>query len=473
MTMQTANLSEIHSTFDRYFTNGDFEQIIVEGQVLLESATRNNDSEKIRLSYLLLIKAYYYLGDIQKAYENVLYYQQLIEKVNRMNDDFNLHYVQAHIYEYEKNFNKVQQAVEKCIAIATRSQDYSQLCRIKIFNSNFLLTNGHLERALEEAQLAKNMMQLHEIQNLQLNFRCQLLIASATERLYKDSQLFNDLHVHPAIHQNPFERCRLFYTKALNNIYNEDWDLALINFHKANVLAHQQNALLMQIRIVQHSVTVYEHLTSYKEAFEAMKQLNELKETFYKTVMASRAIELNIIHNIEKIKARANIDPLSGVYNRYYLEERAGELLEEAMIQDDHICCMVFDVDNFKAINDTYGHLVGDEVIKMLGQTCNDVLKDSEAVVARYGGDEFVILSKSYGEQDVIEKSQRLFDTITNTTVSVKNMSLTISISMGIVCNKIIPTILFSTLFHSADQALYSAKRQGKNQIVYVADLNS
>lgn len=471
MTMQTVKLNKIHSKFDRYFTTGDFEKIVGEGQAMLASATQKNDAEKLKLSYSLLIKAYYYLGNIQKAYENMLYYQQIIEKSNRMNDDFNLHYMQAHIYEYEKDYTKMHQAVENCIAIATRSKDYLQLCRTKIFNSNFLLTNGHLERAFEEAQIAKNIMHVHTIENSILNFRCQLLIASATERLYKDSQLFNTLHTHPVTHQNYFERCRLFYTKALNNIYNEDWDLALINFHKANVLAHQQNALLMQLRIIQNSVIVYERLSHYKEAFEAMKQLNQLKEIFYKTALSSRVTELNMKHEIEKMKKRANVDPLSGVYNRYYLEERANELLEEAMINDDHICCIVFDVDNFKAINDTYGHLVGDEVIKMLGQTCNEVLKDSETVVVRYGGDEFVILSKSYGEQDVIEKSQRLFDAITNTTVSFQNTSLTIAISMGIVCNKIIPTTLFSTLFHSADQALYSAKRQGKNQIVYSADL--
>lgn len=467
--MQTFNFSKIRSMFDHYFIVGNFKQIMIDGQTLLEHAFAENDTEKMKLSYLTLIKASYYLGEFEKAYEYMLHYEQLISKLDGIQEDFYVHYLKAHLYEHEKNFTEVQQAIEKCTTIATKSANYSQLCRIKIFYSHLLLTNGQLELALDEAQSVKEIAHLHAIDELQLDFRCQLTIASVLHRVSKQTKPFDNLCLHPLALQNPFERCRLFYTQATNYIYNEDWELALKHLAEANHIAKQNNSLLMQIRITQQMVTIFEKLGYYKEALQAMKNLSEHKELLYETSLSSRLMEMNVKHNLEQIKKRANLDPLSGVYNRYYLEEHANTLLEQAILQDDHICCMVFDVDNFKAINDTYGHLVGDEVIKMLGQTCSSVLSDSETVVARYGGDEFVILSKSYGEQDVLDKSQRLFDAIADTDVCYENITVKISISMGIVCNRIVRTTLFSKLFQSADQALYAAKKQGKNQMVYVA----
>lgn len=256
-------------------------------------------------------------------------------------------------------------------------------------------------------------------------------------------------------------------------MYNQDLDLALHQLNEAYLLTQQNNDLLMQLRITQKQALIYEQLAHYKEAFDTMKRLGQLKEAFHKSNINSNIMAFSIKNNLKEMQTRANLDSLSGVYNRYYLEEYANDLLTQAMLHNDHICCIVFDVDNFKQINDTHGHLIGDKVIQMLGQTCQTVLVDSETIIARYGGDEFVILAKSYGEQDVLNKSQRVFEAITRNKIYCDTTEFSVSISMGIVCNRIVPTSDFKTLFHAADQALYRAKNQGKNQIVYVADDSS
>lgn len=468
MTIHLPDFTNVRTLFEQYFVAGNFDQVLKEGQDLLEQAWLEDEAKKVQFGYLMLIKAYYYVGEMEKAYEHVLLYRQLVEQQNRAHEDFYLYYINAHIYEYEKDFKKVKQAIDQCIAIATINEAYAQLCRVKIFHSQVLLTNGHFEQALAEAESAKELALVHSLTDLHLNFRSELIIACALEKLHNDSARINQLSLHPVAQQNLFERCRLFYTQALNAMHHKDLQTALHHFKEADCIAQKTKAHLMQLRIVTYYVTIYEELGLYKEALEAMKRFTKLKEIFYQTGLSSRIAELNVKYNVAQIQLRANLDPLSGVYNRYYLEERANSWLEQALVDDDHICCIVFDVDNFKAINDTHGHLLGDEVIKMIGKTCLDVLKNTETIVARYGGDEFVVMSKSYGEQDVLDKSQRLFDAITENFVSYEDKIIQVAISMGIVCNRILPTTVFKTLFHAADQALYRAKGQGKNQIVYV-----
>lgn len=473
MPVQTSHWNKIRATFDHYFANGDFDHIITEGERLLTQATAENNREKMKAGYLFLIKAHYYLGQFEKAYEYALYYQQLCEKYNDVEQDFHLHYMQAHIYEYEQNFEQVQQSIRKGVSIAITSQDYAQLCRMKIFSSHIALSMNQLEDALSEAQTSIALLQQYAPENLQLYFRCQLVLASALNRLYQQDAPSIALHTHPIAQHNPFERCRLFYTQALDSAYNQNLDLTLQQLNEAHLLALQNNDLLMQMRIVQKQAMTFEQLARYKEAFDTMKQLEQLKEAFHKSNISSNILAFSIKNNLKEMQMRANLDPLSGVYNRYYLEESANELLAQAMLHNDHICCIVFDVDNFKQINDTHGHLVGDKVIKMLGQTCQATLSDTETIIARYGGDEFVILAKSYGEQDVLNKSQRIFEAITSNKIYCDTVEFSVSLSMGIVCNRIVPTSDFKTLFHAADQALYRAKNQGKNQIVYVTDDSS
>lgn len=468
MPIQTSNFLKTRTMFDHYFAIGSFENIINEGHDLLAQAVRQNDVEKVQFIYLILAKAYYYLGEFEKAYEHALLYKHLVDEQGTLKEDFYVHYIKAHMYEYKKDVKEAVKALHHCIMIATNQQAYAQLCRAQIYYSKVLMQNGQLEEALKEAQIAEELALVHCSTNLQLEFRSKLMIACAHDKLTHDARLLHTLFTHPVAEQNQWERCRLFYTLATNSLDQQDPQTALTYFNQADTIAKQINAYLMQYQIVQQYIAIYEGLYLYKEAFQAMKRFAELKEIFHQAGVSNRLTELGIKHKVKMMERRVNIDPLSGVYNRYYLEEMANSWLEDATLCDEHICCIVFDVDNFKKINDTYGHLMGDEVIKMLGQTCQDVLPSSETIIARYGGDEFVIMSKSYGEADVIAKSESLFDVISARSIHYQGQTIQVSISMGIVCNRIVPTSRFTELFHAADQALYRAKNEGKNQIVYV-----
>jgi len=159
------------------------------------------------------------------------------------------------------------------------------------------------------------------------------------------------------------------------------------------------------------------------------------------------------------IKKQRDTDILSGVLTKSALEHRLKEHIEQ---NNKGAALMVIDIDNFKSINDTFGHAVGDFCIGHVGRYISDQCRQSD-IVGRFGGDEFVVfmpgvidrmLARSRAES-IIESVSR------HTAVSAKNVSITISIGCAIYAEK---KTTYTELFNQADTALYQAKHNGKNQ---------
>ena len=247
---------------------------------------------------------------------------------------------------------------------------------------------------------------------------------------------------------------------------------AITYFLEAEMIALTFNNHILLKRIYFYNALAYEQQHQFEKAYHYLKKHVEKLVATHKGHLLSKVNELDIQHSISMIERRANIDTLSGVYTRYYLESTCDAWLKEARQTKDHICCFVFDVDDFKVINDQYGHLVGDEVIKAVGQKCKEVMSEKDAIVGRYGGDEFVILLKNFSQEQIIKKANELFQALCSMTVVSDGHKIQFTISMGMVCNSSIIARTFKQLFSVADQALYMAKNQGKNQIVSLSNMN-
>ena len=164
------------------------------------------------------------------------------------------------------------------------------------------------------------------------------------------------------------------------------------------------------------------------------------------------------------IQQKAVTDPLTGLYTRNYAEARIAKLLGEAHPGS----LMMIDMDNFKAINDTYGHIAGDKTLKILADALRENTCD-EDVVCRLGGDEFVVfLTGMNDRQEVSEKAQAILDMLAENLEKLK-FSQKSSISIGIA---IFPNDgrNFETLYNNADKSLYYVKRNGKNSFAFYSD---
>lgn len=161
----------------------------------------------------------------------------------------------------------------------------------------------------------------------------------------------------------------------------------------------------------------------------------------------------------QEFKHFATIDPLTGLYNRYKFEELFALEEERTKRFGQPLSLILIDIDHFKAVNDTYGHDVGDEVIKTLAHILQENTRKIDSV-ARWGGEEFLILSPNTGWENIQELAEKL-------RLMVEKASfpehIPITISLGIGTRKTEDT--FSDLFKRADQGLYAAKKQGRNQV--------
>lgn len=154
-------------------------------------------------------------------------------------------------------------------------------------------------------------------------------------------------------------------------------------------------------------------------------------------------------------------DELTGLYNRRYLLSRMDEELARAARYRSPLTCMIIDVDDFKKINDTYGHAAGDRVLIDLSDLLKKFVRETD-VVARYGGEEFIILLPETDIPGSVSFAERLLEQVRNATFARGKENLCMTVSIGISGNQN-AEVNKQKLLDEADQYLYKAKNKGKN----------
>ncbi len=163
---------------------------------------------------------------------------------------------------------------------------------------------------------------------------------------------------------------------------------------------------------------------------------------------------------LDLLGKKAQIDGLTGLWNRGYFDQRLASELSLTRRTGDALSCMMADIDHFKQINDRFGHPAGDEVIRRVGQVMVECVR-LEDVVCRYGGEEFaVIMPNTSGERAAIV-AERMRRSLCDKPLEVRGETIAISASFGVTTAG--PDA--ETTLRQADEALYRAKRGGRNRV--------
>ncbi|QFU04118.1 Response regulator PleD [Pseudoalteromonas sp. THAF3] len=164
------------------------------------------------------------------------------------------------------------------------------------------------------------------------------------------------------------------------------------------------------------------------------------------------------LHLIEQIKATAERDYLTGMFNRRYLQEHGRRLFAK----DKHaVTVALIDADNFKQINDQYGHQAGDSALRQLAQRLQQHL--DEHIVARFGGEEFAVLAHCHDSAQLQQQLENVNDSLRDEPIELADSTHTLSVSIGLAAMNHHD---FDACLSAADKALYRAKAQGKCQLV-------
>ena len=171
-----------------------------------------------------------------------------------------------------------------------------------------------------------------------------------------------------------------------------------------------------------------------------------------------------MIDNMNNLALR---DPLTGVYNRRYINEKLPiDLVNAALLQRDMSVIMA-DIDFFKKVNDTYGHLAGDEVLKSFAGIISGCLKRESDWVSRFGGEEFLICLPGAGLDKAAEVAEKMRMQVEATEIMANTHPIRITASFGVCTMKPVQGSKVDDFIELADKKLYLAKSNGRNRVEY------
>jgi diguanylate cyclase (GGDEF)-like protein len=213
-------------------------------------------------------------------------------------------------------------------------------------------------------------------------------------------------------------------------------------------------------------------LTRWHETADLAEQSGRLLHTLAETEARVERMELEMERQIQqrevgfhrqlrRARDRARLDPLTGLGNRSYLEEKIGPLLSQQSAAKEDLAAVMVDVDNFKAYNDTHGHQAGDVILKFAGALLRGGIRPTDHAI-RYGGDEFLLLlpdTSAHQAEVIVERLLKLFRQYVTRLDRGRNLSL----SAGVASLTDHQPKSGQDLIAKADAALYEAKRKGKN----------
>ena len=206
------------------------------------------------------------------------------------------------------------------------------------------------------------------------------------------------------------------------------------------------------------------------EIVQQLREVQQNSESFSKNLTESHAEIQSLKESLDKAADEARRDFLTGIDNRRAFDEAIEELVEDSKDKEKDLCLLLVDIDHFKQFNDTYGHQIGDEVLKIVARALTRSVRGQD-VVARYGGEEFAVLlpeTPINGAHIVAENIRKL---IADNRLKRKNSTedlgqITVSIGatrfrFGMHENDNVPYFI-----QRADEALYKAKKAGRNKVI-------
>lgn len=192
--------------------------------------------------------------------------------------------------------------------------------------------------------------------------------------------------------------------------------------------------------------------------------LENYSDVFISRILEILAICLRNAGDYGKVKHDSMRDSLTGLFNRRVLEQMLD--LEQRKREAVPLSLLLIDLDNFKAINDTYGHPAGDAILQSAARTLRDSARDADLVV-RYGGEEFAVMLPSASASVALEVGERLRKCIENKTVEYNGNLVRVTASLGIAHRSGKDSFPVKEIMSLADQALYQAKKSGKNRVCF------
>lgn len=384
-----------------------------------------------------------YLSSIQKKYKtsssffvsditkNYYYPKGILKKVSAKEErDIWFFRVKSIVDEYESNID-IDLAANDSLTIFTNYRVYD-------FKGNFIGATGVGLKTSQVANLLENYKEKynHDIYLVKPNKEVVLSTRSFSNEVQIDKQILS----------------------VLIDDYNKD-DISSLEY------IYKQEKYFVNLRYIDE-LNLYLFVEAREKFFT-----EKLDESFYSNVIVSVLIMVlimtiviwNINYYQRKLEKLAKKDKLTSLPNRNDFDERFDKVFNSSRQSEKQLSLLLFDVDNFKLVNDNFGHLTGDEVLQEVAKIFRQTFRKSD-IIARWGGEEFIALLPNVNEKQAFVAAEKLRVAIETNIEIHKIIGKKLTISIGIALRK--EGESKDTFFSRVDKNLYQAKKEGKNRSV-------
>jgi two-component system cell cycle response regulator len=227
-------------------------------------------------------------------------------------------------------------------------------------------------------------------------------------------------------------------------------DGGIVQFRPRTVVAFP-----LHIRLVPISVVL----------LASTEPIGDHQDLLIQRLLPNFAVALNNALSPERLQQVAAVDALTGWYNRRFGLERMSQEFGRSVRSNEPLGIVLFDIDHFKSVNDTYGHEVGDNVLKAIAHSVTGVLREGDTLM-RYGGEEFLAVLPGAGETDLRTVGERMRRIVESSVIFESGTEVRVTISLGGVSFPSTDVADLDDLIRKADAAMYSAKKTGRNRLM-------
>jgi len=203
---------------------------------------------------------------------------------------------------------------------------------------------------------------------------------------------------------------------------------------------------------------------------KSTREMRENNRVLESRLVSSKQEVANLQQSLEAIRAETLTDPLTGLGNRKYFDRAIEDTVRSAVKNGEPLSLLMFDIDHFKSFNDNYGHLTGDQVLRLVAMSLKATIKGQD-ITARYGGEEFAVVLPNTALRQALTVADHIRRAVMSKELKKK--------STGEILGRVTISVGVSMLQHGddtdslierADACLYAAKRNGRNRVVCEAD---
>ncbi|MDD3369274.1 MAG: diguanylate cyclase [Lachnospiraceae bacterium] len=264
--------------------------------------------------------------------------------------------------------------------------------------------------------------------------------------------------VHTLVYENDKdEKCDIHSCYAI-------WGKTTRCNHCTSLKAYEQKSKFTKLEYSEDGLYfVISEYVPYGSAGAVIELVTKLDDEYVDNVFDKDLLYMNL----DELNLQLEYDELTGVYNRRHISLHQDKYISRARKYDRNLGIAMVDVDYFKAMNDTYGHLAGDEILKTVAKMLeNNIALSKGDFVSRFGGDEFIIVCRDIQPDIFVKRVQAVSDLIHHMIMG-EGIRVEVGISAGCVSASEFPDLDANGLIEQADKRMYRAKEAGKGRVVY------